>query len=161
MTTSAYPICTRRPCHGGFPSEYCHAVWCGKTRIAWLPDGEHFLKICLFVLTESMNVTRRTHRRTDTTYQHRLHLHSIAQQQAAIKTNVTTTTINTSGKSTDEKFGWLHDTVVEWWSLNVELSLSYARPAAHGWPTRVGKPSAVGQPTRSTQPFIFSGSTSE
>jgi len=24
----------------GFPSEYCYAVWHGKTRMAWLPDGE-------------------------------------------------------------------------------------------------------------------------
>jgi len=27
---------------GGFPSEYCYAVWHGKTRMAWLPDGEKF-----------------------------------------------------------------------------------------------------------------------
>ena len=25
--------------------------------MAWLPDGENFLKICLFVLTQSTNVT--------------------------------------------------------------------------------------------------------
>jgi len=31
--------------------------------MAWLPDGEKFLKICLFVLTQLMNVTDR---RTDT-----------------------------------------------------------------------------------------------
>jgi len=24
----------------GFPSEYCYAVWHGKTIMAWLPDGE-------------------------------------------------------------------------------------------------------------------------
>ena len=35
--------------------------------MAWLPDGEKVLKICLFVLTEYTNVTdRQTHKRTDT-----------------------------------------------------------------------------------------------
>ena len=37
-----------------FPSEYCYAVCHVKTRMAWLPDGEKNLMICLFVLTWSM-----------------------------------------------------------------------------------------------------------
>jgi len=42
---------------GGFPSEYRHPVWCGKTRMVSLPDGETFLKTRLFVLMWSTNVT--------------------------------------------------------------------------------------------------------
>jgi len=46
----------------GFLSEYWHAVWYGKSRMDWLPEG---LKICLFFLTESTNVThRQTHTQT-------------------------------------------------------------------------------------------------
>ena len=48
----------------GFLSEYCYAVWRGKTRMAWLLNGENILMICLLVLTWSTNVTDT---RTDTT----------------------------------------------------------------------------------------------
>ena len=41
---------------GGFPSEYRHPLWYGKTRMVSLPDGEKISKICLFVLTWSTNV---------------------------------------------------------------------------------------------------------
>jgi len=37
-----------------------------KTRMAWLPEGENSLKICLFVSTEYMNATdRQTDKLTD------------------------------------------------------------------------------------------------
>jgi len=50
---------------GGFPSEYRHPVWYGKTRVVWLPDGEKISKISLFVLAQLTNVTdAQTDRRT-------------------------------------------------------------------------------------------------
>jgi len=52
----AYPTCVRGP-KGGFPSEYCRAVWYGKTRTVGLLNGEKILKIRLFVFTWSTNVT--------------------------------------------------------------------------------------------------------
>jgi len=44
---------------GGFPSEYWHPLWDGKTRMVSLSDGEKISKISLFVLTWSTNVTDR------------------------------------------------------------------------------------------------------
>jgi len=43
----------------GLTSEYRHLVWHGKTKMAWLPDGEKISKIFLFVLTQLTNVTNR------------------------------------------------------------------------------------------------------
>jgi len=47
---------TRRPRWGGSRRNR-HPVWHGKTRVAWLPDGEQILKISLFELAQLTNVT--------------------------------------------------------------------------------------------------------
>jgi len=46
----SYPLHSTLPL-GGFPSEYRHPLWDGKTRMVSLPEGEKISKICLFVLT--------------------------------------------------------------------------------------------------------------
>jgi len=45
------PLAFDAPVRGGFPSEYRHPLWDGKTRMVSLPDGKKISKICLFVLT--------------------------------------------------------------------------------------------------------------
>ena len=79
IAISAYPTCIRRPGQG-FPSEYCHAVWSRKTRMAWLPGGKKISKICLFVLTEFTNVTDT---QTDTQTPHDNIGRAYAQHRAA------------------------------------------------------------------------------
>jgi len=54
---------------GGFPSEYRHPVWYGKTRMAWLPGREKISKISLFVWYDPQ--TWQTDRQTDTACRHR------------------------------------------------------------------------------------------
>jgi len=51
------PYLYSTPPLGGLRSEYRHPVWHGKTRMAWLPDGEKISKISLFVLAQLTNVT--------------------------------------------------------------------------------------------------------
>jgi len=54
--------------------------------MVWLPDGEKISKICLFVMTQSTNVTDKTDRHR---HRHRMTalavlMHSIAQQKQQI-----------------------------------------------------------------------------
>jgi len=53
------PLAFDAPVREGFPSEYRHPIWDGKTRMASLPDGKKISNISLFVLTWSTNVTDR------------------------------------------------------------------------------------------------------
>jgi len=62
---------------GRVPSKYCHDVWCGKTRMVWLPDGKKKWK---YDIIRFVRMYERD-RRTDTAWRHRPRLHSIARQK--------------------------------------------------------------------------------
>jgi len=51
---------------GGFPSEYRHPVWYGKTRMVWLPDGEKISKIRFIRFDTTHERDRQTHTDTQT-----------------------------------------------------------------------------------------------
>jgi len=62
----SYPLVFDAPVRG-VPVGISAPLWCGKTRMAWLPDGEKISKISLFVLAQLTNVTdRQTDGQTDT-----------------------------------------------------------------------------------------------
>ena len=79
----SYPLHST-PQLGGFPSEYRHPLFYGKTIMVSLPDGEKNLKICLFVLTWSTNVTDgQTDRHCVTAKTALMHMHRAVKTESS------------------------------------------------------------------------------
>ena len=53
------------PPSGGFTSEYRHPVWCGKSRMVWLPDGEKKFEDMFIRFDMIHERDRQTDRQTD------------------------------------------------------------------------------------------------
>jgi len=61
----SYPLHSTPPL-GGFPSEYRHPLWYGKTRMVSLPDGEKKLEDIFIRFGATHERDGRTYGRTDT-----------------------------------------------------------------------------------------------
>ena len=97
--------------YGGFSSEYRYPVWYKKkTRTVGLPDCEKKLKICLFVLTWSTNVTE-TDRQTDTQTPHDGIGRAYALHRAA-KTKIILSAFLYQISSKSDDFRW--DMAISW-----------------------------------------------